>query len=1096
MADGKVVIDVILEDGTVAKGIANIKKGFDGVADTSKKADKGIKDIAISLGLVKVASKAFEIMGKSMDAAISRFDTFQKFPKVMKSLGFSTEESEKAIKKLADGIDGLPTKLDDVVGTAQRMTSVTGNLNKSTDATIALNNAMLASGASTADANRGMEQYIQMLTTGQVDLQSWKTLQETMPIGLQKTAEAMGYVGETAQRDLYGALKSGEVTFRDFQDALIEIGTGTGELAELARVNSEGIATSFSNLANAASKGMANMIEALNDVSIAVTGQSIAKHIDNMKVAVNKSFDAMSNGIRKAEPLFRLLIGTIKVLTSVVKFLSPAIMGLVASFVALKIVLTINKAIQRTDEALQAAAMSGKALTIVTKSQTAALVAQNTQEGLSTAAIIASNGAITIKTALIGVLTGGIKLQTVATTIATAATGAFSKALMFLTGPIGLVVAGVGVLVAAGAGLIKWFRKGTEEGDKLNKQNEKLAQSTEDLASSVESENASRKDNISHMESSAKANADLVDRVVELSNIERKSTKDKKELKDSVELLNQSVDGLNVVYNEETEQLSMNSEAMKARIEIQKEQEKANVSQQELLEILTKQHEVEAKLKETNDLREEWNKKLEDGSVKGREHRKALEELDEQEQTLKETQTELQTAYEETDFTLQTALANVARATDESVQSQVVSFESLTEAQQSAVEGMRSKWEEYQEAATNMFDTLSDKQEISVAQMTANMAENQRVIGEWADNIVILAERGVDQGLLETLREAGPSSAGHVAAMVQASDEELSTMSDTFRNGGETATQALSTAFDTGKAGVDESVMGMVTGAKSTLTSEIQSADFGSIGKEVPNGVAKGIESGKGDVETASKDMGTATANAFKSEMGIHSPSRVFNDFGVNIAEGAEQGITKTTPKVKSAVERMGQAITQGFQKVVQAARRASNDIPTAFNSLPSQLRNVGVQAMNGLTNGIYAGSGGPLAAAANIASRIKATIKSAMDIHSPSRWMRDMIGKNMMIGWEQGIEDYSNLPETAMLGAIQGVKLPAMKAERTIGRMPTGGSVKNVNNSTSNVANNSYSYGGLFDGATIIWQGKDDIRRTMQEMMWVTETERGGMNA
>ena len=69
-----------------------------------------------------------------------------------------------------------------------------------------------------------------------------------------------------------------------------------------------------------------------------------------------------------------------------------------------------------------------------------------------------------------------------------------------------------------------------------------------------------------------------------------------------------------------------------------------------------------------------------------------------------------------------------------------------------------------------MFDTLSEKSEISVAEMTANMEENQRVISNWSENIAKLAERGIDEGLLEELRKAGPESAGHVQAMVNASD--------------------------------------------------------------------------------------------------------------------------------------------------------------------------------------------------------------------------------------------------------------------------------------------------------------------------------------
>ncbi|GAF14929.1 phage tail length tape-measure protein [Bacillus sp. JCM 19045] len=86
---------------------------------------------------------------------------------------------------------------------------------------------------------------------------------------------------------------------------------------------------------------------------------------------------------------------------------------------------------------------------------------------------------------------------------------------------------------------------------------------------------------------------------------------------------------------------------------------------------------------------------------------------------------------------------------------------------------MKSNWEDYKNSATDMFNTLSDESETTIAEMTENLQENQRIIGEWADNIAILAERGVDEGLLETLRAAGPSSAGHVNELVNASDKEL-----------------------------------------------------------------------------------------------------------------------------------------------------------------------------------------------------------------------------------------------------------------------------------------------------------------------------------
>ena len=301
-ADGRVEIQVILEDGQVAKGVANINNQFDRLSEGPKKASVGVMDLVKSMGLLKIASGAFNIMKSSMDSAISRFDTMQKFPKVMKALGFSAEDSQKSIGKLSDGIDGLPTKLDDVVSSTQQMTAITGDLDRSTDTVLALNNAFLASGASTDDASRGMQQYNQMLSTGTVDLESWKTLQETMPLALQKTVKAMGFTRKSAQRDLYAALKEGTVTFDEFTNGLIKLGTGTGELATLAKENSLGIATSFGNLKNAVAKNLANIITKLDEMAQKITGKTIAQNIDSLKVLINDAFTAIINSMDRVTP--------------------------------------------------------------------------------------------------------------------------------------------------------------------------------------------------------------------------------------------------------------------------------------------------------------------------------------------------------------------------------------------------------------------------------------------------------------------------------------------------------------------------------------------------------------------------------------------------------------------------------------------------------------------------------------------------------------------------------------------------------------------------------------------------------------------------
>ena len=342
MADGKVVIDVVLNDGSVAKGIANI----DGIGKSGERAGLGIGKMVTALGLVKVASAALGVVKSSLDSAISRFDTMQKFPKVMAALGFSSEDSSKSIKKLSDGIDGLPTKLDDVVASTQQLTSITGDLDKSTNTVLALNNAFLASGASTEDANRGMQQYNQMLSSGTVDLESWKTLQETMPLALQKTAEAMGYVGKSAQRDLYAALKNGTVTFDQFQDKLIELGTGTGTLAGLAKENSLGIATSFNNLKNALAKNVANIITKVDDITKKMTGKTIAQNIDGLKVVINNVFKSIIDNMDNVIPYIEKVTSAFKAVFDFIsnnkEIVISAIAGITGAIAAMSV---INKTV-------------------------------------------------------------------------------------------------------------------------------------------------------------------------------------------------------------------------------------------------------------------------------------------------------------------------------------------------------------------------------------------------------------------------------------------------------------------------------------------------------------------------------------------------------------------------------------------------------------------------------------------------------------------------------------------------------------------------------------------------------------------------------
>ncbi len=68
-------------------------------------------------------------------------------------------------------------------------------------------------------------------------------------------------------------------------------------------------------------------------------------------------------------------------------------------------------------------------------------------------------------------------------------------------------------------------------------------------------------------------------------------------------------------------------------------------------------------------------------------------------------------------------------------------------------------------------------------------------------------------------------------------------------------------------------------------------------------------------------------------------------------------------------------------------------------------LSSIGANIIQGLIDGIGSMAGSVISKIQEVAGGIKEKMMSMLGIHSPSRWMRDMIGENMILGWIKGIE-------------------------------------------------------------------------------------------
>lgn len=990
MADGKVTILVDV-DGNKVK-VLN-----DELDKVSKKGDAGSKSLgkfAIAGATFKLASMAVDLLTQSLGSAIQRFDTLESYPRVMKAMGHSTEDVTRSTKKLANGIEGLPTTLNEVVGTAQRLTSITGDINRSTDLTLALNNAFLASGSSSMDASRGLQQFTQMLSAGKVDMQSWKTLQETMPYALQKTAESFGFAGQSAQNDFYTALKDGQITFDQFSKKLVELNGGVGGFAELAKSNSKGIQTSFGNLKNAVVKGVANIIKALDDLSQAATGKSIAENFDALKVLINAAFSVIVKIIKASAPVFKLLFSVLKAGVTAIKPLVPAIISLTSAIVAMRVA---NEAITLTKSlisAWQTFQTTASAAVGVINLMTAAQATCGTVTKAQMVANLANNGALTASTLFYGLLTGAISLHTAATIAATAATTALNTVLTALTGPIGWVIAGIGAFIGVCVALYQWLTAESEETKKLKEEQDGLVKSTDDLIDSVKQGAKERQKNIEAVKGNSDAYRKLTDEVIQLAQKTNKTAAEKKNLKKKIDSLNNSVAGLNLAYDKNSESLSHNKEQIEARIAAIEAESTWETSQKNLLEIEQKRAEIGEQMKLIAEQRKKWN---EEANVSDSARKEKLQELNNKETELKNIQTELQTEYEKTSQVQQAAADAMASATENGANRQIVSYESMSKAQQKAIDDMRAKYSELLDSATNMFEQIQMKSAISVDEMIANLEKNQQAMTTWADNMNILASRGVDDGILTKLREMGPQGGLYVQELVNASDEKLSSLNEVFSKGGETAMNGLTAGMDKGALGITDQIKALVQAQSSSLQAEIAAADFSSLGQEIPNGITQGVDAGAEKAGESSKHVADKMKEMFQSEMGIHSPSRVFNEYGGHITTGLAQGVDS------------------GAGQPVASVTNLSNRLKTPFYSLNSEFMSIGQFAMAGLNVGLWSGSGSVMATAQSIAERVKSTIKSALDIHSPSRVMRDEIGRFIPQGIAVGIDKDAGVVERSM---------------------------------------------------------------------------------
>jgi hypothetical protein len=1021
-------------------------KGFEKIKDA-------IKNFSVGAVAFKAVSSAMNLVSQSMDKAIDRFDTLQRFPKVMKSLGHSSKDVAASTKLLSEGIEGLPTTLDTVVATTQKLTSMTGNLKQSTKLTIALNNAFLASGASTEDASRGLQQYSQMLSAGKVDMQSWKTLQETMPYALQKTAESFGFAGASAQKDFYSALQDGKITFDDFSKRLIELNKGTNGFAEMAKKNSEGIKTSFGNIVNAVAKGIANVIAEFDKMSKAVTGKSIAQNLDSIKGAVNNTFKVIISVIHGATPV-------VKSLVSVLGFLKPVLDPLIAVFTGVV---------------------------------SAVLLFKGAMLGLS---IIKGIGS------LIGTLITSLVSLTSTSLVATGATTGLAGALASLSS------GGVFLVVGAIAGLVSWLTQESEASKEAKAKNEEFKRSLDDLHESVEKGNEAYKDRRNEIQAMAEDNERLVKKIDELNSVEHKTASQKKELASAAETLNSRIEGLNIQYDKATGTINMTTDAIRKQIEIAKSSAEIEAANDKMVENAKKRLEIKDKMaeleKKYKDNVEEvdnaegslfTNSQIRDG-IKAKFKEKYSEELKKLQGDIKKT--------EESDNELANTIVKnneaKAKSTEDATGRIIYTMQNMNDAQRKAVDMMQQEFANLKGEVQNAFQAIEQQTALSADQMTANLQKNIEAVDKWSQNLETLAKRGLDQGFIEQMKQAGPKMANQTQALVDASDEQLGRLNGKLKEAGDKAKEGLLRSIHATGEELPPEIQAMVTAIATEFRKALAEADFETQGREVPKKTADGMRSGKGDVQQAASELTEASKQAFNN-----LPTEAKYS-GSQVSGGYAQGITENQASAEVAVDGLRNAsigalaslfgegqvkgaelgsgvsagVASGTGAVQEAANTLRNSAVVSIAGMSTDGQAKGSEFSSGIASGIDGGQHVAVGAALSLNQAISSQFIS---ISADGQQYGSQFGSGIGSGidFSRGVATgASNALKQSVNASVDSLGNDGQRAGSQFGSGVTSGVASHNNavfSASSNLkvsANNGMSggYDGGFNAGTAIGEG------------------------
>ena len=397
-----------------------------------------------------------------------------------------------------------------------------------------------------------------------------------------------------------------------------------------------------------------------------------------------------------------------------------------------------------------------------------------------------------------------------------------------------------------------------------------------------------------------------------------------------------------------TERIKLNKELTKETKNTIKLESQVNALEKKIKDFqyaTNKKNNTTARKKELDALKEK-KKLLEDELKQSKKNKESIQkDLEDVTQSIKDNNTAIKQENEQM----------VKDATD--------TFNSFVDNLKSSVTSASNILNASLDSQIDLFKEFSTESDVTKESILKNMQSQIDGITNWKKTLDELSNKGIASGLLEELKNMGPSGAAYIQQFAQMTTEEIEKANALFNSkssiSAETFIQNMREKVDSVKnwaanisalagKGIEQGLLQKLQEMGPDSAEQVQAmmdmtveqlgevnkiylesaklpdtvtaqlvASYTYAGTDMAKGFSKGIANGASSAIAAATNMAVSALKAAKEALGIHSPSREFIKVGKNVDEGFIIGVKQYSGDVIDATQDMGNGAVKSMAKAI-----------------------------------------------------------------------------------------------------------------------------------------------------------------------------------